>query len=294
VYNNEEEHMEGLTSPLRRLLGQNAQPAKGTHRAQVLSVCARKGGVGKTTTAVSIASGLALNYGKKVLLIDVDAQGHCSSALRNCISGVSTETLSSVLLGRKRDVSEIALSTKVPGLWVTAADKDLNHTEGIISGRIGKEFLLKRSLNVARTLFDFIVIDCPPNLGNLTVNALSASDWALIPCDMSTLALEGVDDIFEMLDALSDNLGHHVAVLGVLRTRFDTRNQKVNDAVNPILMKRYERELLDTKIPVNTQLAQSQVVGEPIFEVSKTCKGAVAYKNLMQEIEGRLGLPRNA
>jgi chromosome partitioning protein len=284
--------MVGLTSPLRRLLGQSTQPAKGTRRAQVLSVCARKGGVGKTTTAVSIASGLALNYGKKVLLVDVDAQGHCSSALRNCIAGVSTETLSSVLLGRKRDVSEIALSTKIPGLWVTAADKDLNHTEGILSGRIGKEFLLKRCMETARTLFDFIVIDCPPNLGNLTVNALSASDWALIPCDMSTLALEGVDDIFEMLEALADNLGHHVAILGVLRTRFDTRNQKVNDAVNPILLKRYGRELLDTKIPVNTQLAQSQVVGEPIYTVSKTCKGARAYTELMREIEGRLGLPK--
>ena len=146
-------------------------------------------------------------------------------------------------------------------------------------------------MEAARSRFDFIVIDCPPNLGNLTVNALSASDWALIPCDMSTLALEGVDDIFEMLEALSDNLGHNVAVLGVLRARFDARNQKVNDAVDPILAKRYAHELLSTRIPVNTQLAQAQVVGEPIFEVSKTSKGAKAYRDLMQEVAGRLGLP---
>ena len=283
--------MESLASPLRRLLGQHKQVAKGTRRAQVVSVCARKGGVGKTTTAVSVAAGLALNYGKKVLLVDVDAQGHCSSALRNCISGVATDTLSSVLLGRRRDVSEIALPTSIPGLWVTAGDKELNHTEGILSGRLGKEFLLRRSLEAARTRFDFIVIDCPPNLGNLTVNALVAADWALIPCDMSILALEGVDDIFEMLEALSDNLGKHVAVLGIVRTRFDTRNQKVNDAVNPILEKRYWRELLETKIPVNTQLAQSQVVGEPIYKVAKRCRGAIAYGDLLGEVAGRLGLP---
>jgi chromosome partitioning protein len=188
-------------------------------------------------------------------------------------------------------VSEIALPTSIPGLWVTAGDKELNHTEGILSGRLGKEFLLRRSLEAARTRFDFIVIDCPPNLGNLTVNALVAADWALIPCDMSILALEGVDDIFEMLEALSDNLGKHVAVLGIVRTRFDTRNQKVNDAVNPILEKRYWRELLETKIPVNTQLAQSQVVGEPIYKVAKRCRGAIAYGDLLGEVAGRLGLP---
>lgn len=282
--------MESLTSPIRRLLGQGRQLTPGKHSAQVISVCARKGGVGKTTTAVSLAAGLALNYGKRVLLVDVDAQGHCSSALHASISGVATDTLSSVLLGRRRDVSEIALPTTIPGMWVTAGDKELNHTEGILSGRIGKEFLLKRSLKTAETLYDFIVIDCPPNLGNLTINALAASDWALIPCDMSTLALEGVDDIFDMIESLADNLGHDLAVLGVLRTRFDARNQRVNDAVDPILERRYARQLLATKIPVNTQLAQAQVVGETVYHVAKNCRGARAYNDLIDEIAHRLGL----
>lgn len=284
--------MASLSNQLRRLVRGESRPAKGGHSAEVVAVCAQKGGVGKTTTAVNLAAGLAMRHGQRVLLLDVDAQGHCTSALHAELRGVGTESLSSVLLGRRRDVAEIAMGTAIPGLYLTPGDKDLSATEGVMAGRIGKEFLLRRALGVARTHFDAIVVDCPPNLGNLTINALMAADWVLIPSDMSVLALEGVDDIFDTLETLSDTLSHEPAILGILRTRYDARNARVNDRVESALRDRYARYLLETRIPVNTRLSQAQAEGQPIFRFDPTCRGAKAYAALVDEVVTRTGLTR--
>jgi chromosome partitioning protein len=278
-----------LGNSIRRLVGNSTRTSQGGRQAQVVAVCARKGGVGKTTTAVNLASGAARYHDAKVLLIDIDAQGHCASALHSCLRGVSTDSLSDVLLGKRRDIQDIVLSTDVPGLWVTPSDKDLGAAEGVMAGRIGKEFLLRSALKSARTHYDLIVIDCPPNLGSLTVNALMAADWCLIPCDMSVLALEGVDDIFEALDTLDDTMGHAVSVLGILRTRVDARNTKVNDAVVGSLRSRYGRALLSTQVPINTKLSQAQFEGEPVFTYDEACAGSRAYQQLLDEVGSRLG-----
>jgi chromosome partitioning protein len=283
-----------FTAPLRQLIGGVSPRTKGHHRAQIISVCARKGGVGKTTTAVNVAAGLALGFGKKVLLVDVDAQGHVMSSMRSLLKGISTESLTSVLLNKRKDLHDIAMPTAIERLFVTPSDKDLSQTEGVMSGRIGKEFLLRRSIEQARTEYDFIIIDCPPNIGHLTVNALVASDWVLVPCDMSILALEGVDDIFDTLETLADTFNHNLGVLGIVPTRYDSRNHKVNEAVLPMLRKRYSSELLNTFIPVNTRLAQAQVEGEPIFVHDPSCPGARAYDSLLDELALRLGIQRTS
>jgi len=233
-----------------------------------------------------------MDYGKKVLIVDVDAQGHVTSSLRATISGISSDAMSDVILTKRRELVEIAVKTSIDGLHITPSDKGLSQTEGLMSGRIGKEFLLKRSMGITRTHYDAIIIDCPPNLGHLTVNALVASDWVLVPCDMSVLALEGVDDIFDTLETLTDTLQHHLGVLGIVRTRYDGRNVKVNDAVEPILNHRYGGQLLDTKIPVNTRLAQAQVEGKPVFAYDGACRGAKAYRALIEEVAGRLGFSK--
>ena len=286
--------MVSFTAPLRRLIRNDTSPQAGTRQAQVISICAQKGGVGKTTTAVSRAAGLAMDYGKKVLLVDVDGQGHVMSSLRDTLPGLSTDRLGDVLLTKRRDIHEIALQTAIPGLWVTPSDKTLSQTEGLMSGRIGKEFLLKRSMQLARSHYDYNIVDCPPNLGHLTINALVASDWVLVPCDMSVLALEGVDDIFDTLETLTDSLQHHLGVLGIVRTRYDSRNMKVNDLVDPILRKRYAGELLSTLIPVNTKLAQAQAEGQPVFVHHGKCRGAKAYRTLINELAPRLGLVKTS
>lgn len=278
-----------LPSQLRRLIGGDRGPGRGDREAVVVAVCSQKGGVGKTTTAVNLAAGLAMLRKKRVLLVDMDGQGHCASALHAELRGVASDSLSGILLGRRRDVQEIALATAVDGLWVCPSDKDLGAAEGIMAGKMGKELLLRSALKVARTHYDVIVIDCPPNLGNLTVNALLAADWLLVPCDMSMLSVEGVDDIFETVDTVSDTLGHHLSVLGVLRTRVDPRNQKVNDAVTESLA-RYARYILPTAIPVNTTLTQAQLDGRSIFAFDPRCRGALAYEALVDEVIARTGM----
>jgi len=275
---------------IRRFVGGSRRVEPGFHQAKVVSVCTRKGGVGKTTTAVNLAAGLASKHGKKVLLVDMDAQGHCGTALHNVLRGATPDSVSSVVLGKRRELQEVALPTGVSGLWVTPSDKGLNATEGIMAGRIGKEFLLRSAMKVTRTHYDVIVIDCPPNLGNLTLNALMASDSVLIPCDMSVLSLEGVSDILETVDTLDESLGHNLRVLGILRTRFDRRNQKVNQTVESSLKERHGALVLNTRIPVNTRLSQAQNAGQPIFQFDPDCRGSAAYGEALDELVVRLRL----
>ncbi|MEE2780544.1 MAG: ParA family protein, partial [Myxococcota bacterium] len=198
-------------------------------------------------------------------------------------------SLGEILLGKKRDVHEVALSTQIPGLWVTPSDKDLSNTETVMGGRIGKEMMLRSALKCARTHYDVILVDCPPNLGTLTVNALVAADQVLIPCDMSILALEGVDDIYDTLETLDENLGHELSVLGILRTRVDRRNQRVNTRIESALSTRYTRDLLETTIPVNTRLAQAQDEGTPALRYDRSCAGSVSYQALAEELLPKLG-----
>lgn len=274
---------------LRAVARAATRPEPGLHRAQTIAVCTRKGGVGKTTTAVNLAAGLAIRNHKKVLLVDMDGQGHCGSALHSELRGVTSETVGDILLGKRRDMQEAALATAIPGLWITPSDKDLGAAEDAMSSKLGKELLLRSALKVAKTHYDYIILDCPPNLGTLTINAMMAADWALIPCDMSILALEGVDDIVETLDALDDTFGHELPVLGMLRTRVDLRNQKMNGKIEDALRGRYASMLLETVIPVNTRLAQAQMDGQPILRHDASCTGAKAYDALLEELAPRLG-----
>ena len=297
-----------LTGSLRRLLGGERDRAPQTsarpdtrerpraetpaREADVIAVCAQKGGVGKTNTAVNVAAGLALLGGKRVLLLDMDPQGHCALALKAELPDAERDArsrLPEVLVHRRIDVLAASFETRIPGLWLCSADRELAQAEASVQGRIGKEFLLRQALRSARGQFDAIVIDCPPNLGTLTLNALLAADWLLAPCDMSTLSVEGIGDIFETVETVRETLGHHLAVVGVVKTRYDAKNRKVNEAVNRTL-ERWARHLLRAHVPVNTALAQAQLLGTAIFRSDPACKGAEAYAAVTREIARRVGL----
>lgn len=274
-------------SDLRRLVtGAAIEP--GTRQAHVVAVTARKGGVGKTTTTVNLGAGLALFHRRKVLLIDMDAQGHVEMSLRTETRGRAPDALSRVLLQKRRDVQEIVQPTSVDGLWFVGSDHGLNQTEGEMASRIGKEMLLKHALRLARTHFDVVLVDCPPNLGSLTVNALVAADRVLVPCDLSTLSLDGVDALLETLDTVQESLNPGIGLLGLLRTRVDRRNQTMNAAIEETLRRRYGAWLLETEIGVSTAIAKAQHAGRPVFLDEAESRGAQAYRALAAEIDRQL------
>ncbi len=277
-----------LMTTLRRLAEPAPEPAP--VRARVLAVAAQKGGVGKTTTAVNLAVAAARFQGLRTLLVDLDGQGHVETALVAHLAESPGEgpSLSDILLGRQRDLLEVVRPTRIPGLFVTPSDKGLAATEGILAGRIGKEFLLRGVLHRARERFDWVVLDCPPNLGNLTLNALAAADACLVPCDMSILALSGVSDLCAVLDTIRERLGHPIALLGIVPTRVDRRNARLTEAVLAELAGTYGDLVCRTHVPVSAALARAQMEGMSIHDFDSTSAGARAYRALADEVSERL------
>ncbi|MEL6180161.1 MAG: ParA family protein [Myxococcota bacterium] len=259
----------------------------GNRRAEVIAIAAQKGGVGKTTTAVHLAAGLAQFQHKRVLLMDMDAQGHVETSILQHVGPHNQESLGQILLGKRRDIYEIATATQLDGLWYIPSDRELNHIEAQMASRIGRELLLKRAVRIARTHFDVIIIDCPPNLGSLTINALVAADSILVPCDLSVLSLDGVQNIYDTVETIRDTLNPDLRLLGLLRTRVDRRNQKVNGAIEHTLTEAYGPWVLDTDIGICTAISKAQLAGQTVFTYDPRCRAAAHYEELAAEVVRR-------
>lgn len=280
-----------ISTGLRKLVKTESRYAKGQRNAVVIAVATVKGGVGKTTTAVNLATGLAKFHGKKVLLIDLDAQGHCSTSLSAALptAGPEPTPISEVLLSEERlDVLDARRTTTIANLDLTPADRGLAEAEGRISQKIGKELLLRDALEFARTHYDVILMDCPPNKGNLTLNALLAADQVLIPTDLSPLSVQGADDLLETVLTIRDRLNHRVEILGVVLTRVDGRNVTINQEILKSIEAAWGDLVLDQTIGINTQLARAQLSGESIFDHAPQSRGAEHYKGLADEVIARL------
>lgn len=281
-----------LKSGIRRIAGaddqtQNTTPTlpRGQHNATVIAVAAQKGGVGKTTTSVNLASALARHHGLKVLLVDVDPQGHVYTAIKRQVHA-GGGALSTVLTDERggREVMEITTETMVDGLHLTPCDPRLAGAEDLLGTRIGKEFILRDALQTTRTHYDIIMIDCPPNLGNLTVNALVASDLVLVPCDPSPLAVNGVDALIGTVSTIANRLNPNIDILGLLMTRVDRRNVKLNQAVREQLEAAYGEVLLPVDIGINNSLSQAQMSGLDIFDFAPNSRGAEHYASLAAHV----------
>lgn len=260
----------------------------GNRDARVLAIAAQKGGVGKTTTSLSLASATARFCEQRVLVIDLDPQCHVNLAMRDQVH-VGGGSLSEVMSDKGGlEVEEITTSTEVDGLFVTPPDPQLMTLEDRLSGRIGKELALKKALEITRTHYDLIVIDCPPNIGTLTLNALAAADQVLIPTTATALGAAGVSGLIEAVADVREHYNPDLAMLGVLLTRVDGRNARTNDAVYQLMDDSWGDLLLPVQIGVNDALSQSQLAGQDIYAYDPTSRGAAQYRELAELVATRL------
>lgn len=278
-----------LTDRIKQLISVEAKGdprnLAGSKKANILAICSQKGGVGKTTTAVNLGAALTQNHQKKVLVVDLDPQGHVEKSLGSIIpDGIEYTPISSILMSKRGNLLDATIKTQYEDLHITPGDRALYDTEGALSSKIGREFILSNSLKIARTQYDYILFDCPPNLGNLTINALCAADYVLIPCEMSVLAFEGVTDLIDTLETVNDRLNKHLKVLGVVFTRVDGRNTTMNQLVEENLKNYFNGKLFKTRVTVNTALNKAQLEGKPIFNFAPSSTGAENYASLADEL----------
>ncbi len=275
-----------LTDKIKELISAEApRYNKGEKNSVVMAVCSQKGGVGKTTTSVNLAAAFAEFHSKKVLVVDLDPQGHVEKSLGAIVpDGVEYTPLSETLTNKKGNILASVIQTKNNDLAITPGDHALYETEGALSSKIGREFILSQALKNAKTHYDLIIIDCPPNLGNLTINALCAADYALIPCEMSVLAFEGVTDLLNTVDLVNERLNKALKILGVLFTRVDGRNVTMNQLIEENLKNYFKGTIFKTRVTVNTDLNKAQLEGVPVFKFAPSSTGSVNYQSLADEI----------
>jgi chromosome partitioning protein len=252
--------------------------------AKIISIVNQKGGVGKTTTSINLAAFLA-QEGKPTLLIDIDPQANATSGI-----GVQKEsirnTVYDILAREVHPLSAVSL-TSIKGLHLVPSTTDLAGVEVELVNKEAREFILKSALEKVADNYHYILIDCPPSLGLLTVNALTASDKVIIPIQSEYYALEGLGKLLRTVSLIRRSLNPELEIGGALITMHDKR-LKLSFKVIDEVRNHFPGPVFDTIIPRNVKLAEAPSFGKSIFSYDVFSKGARAYKNLAREVQDRV------
>lgn len=247
---------------------------------RIIAIVNQKGGVGKTTTSINLAAGLAAKD-LRVLLIDMDPQGNASTGLgipraqrENTIYNVLTEGL---------PVDEAIKPTEVENLFVLPSHVDLSAAEMEIGHTEGRTRLLRDAIEAAKSKFDYVMIDCPPSLNLLTINALSAARSVIVPLQCEFFALEGLSQLLQTVEMAKASINPALAIDGVMLTMFDRRN-RLSAQVAEDVRKHLGRAVFQTIIPRNVRIAESPSFGQPVITYAPNSKGAKAYLDLADEL----------
>ena len=247
--------------------------------AKVISIANQKGGVGKTTTSVNLSTCLA-QKGKKVLLIDIDPQGNATSGLG--VDARETKSIYDVIINEV-NIKDTVHSTMVKKLYVCPANIDLAGAEVELVSMVSRETRLKDAIDEIRDEFDYVIIDCPPSLGLITLNAFTASDSVLIPIQCEYYALEGLGQLINTIKLVQKHLNKNLEIEGVVLTMFDLRTN-LSTQVATEVEKYFGNKVFQTVIPRNIRLSEAPSHGLPITLYDKDSKGAETYKKLAKEL----------
>jgi chromosome partitioning protein len=255
--------------------------------ARIIALSNQKGGVGKTTTAINLATALAA-CGNRVLVIDFDPQGNTTTGF-----GIDKRNLPassySLLMGDS-DLAASTIATSVPNLWIVPSTIHLSGAEVELVPVMARENRLKEALAPASEIYDYVFIDCPPSLGLLTINALVASTDIFIPLQCEFFAMEGLSQLFKTIDLVKRNLNPQLELLGVLLTMFDKRNNLAQQVVNDV-REHLGEKVFDTIIPRNVRLSEAPSHGAPGLIYDVKSPGSQAYIRLAAELMQRFTVP---
>ncbi len=247
---------------------------------RIIAIANQKGGVGKTTTSINLSSALA-ECGKKVLVIDTDPQGNTTSGLGVDKNNLDN-TIYELILGES-SIHECILKDVLKGVAVLPSNVNLAAAEIELIGVDKKEFILKKEVDWVKDQYDYILIDCPPSLSMLTINAMTTANTVLVPIQCEYYALEGLSQLIHTVNLVKERLNPELAMEGVVFTMFDSRTNLSNQVVENV-KEHFKQKVFNTVIPRNIRLAEAPSYGMPISEYDPKSAGAEAYRLLAKEI----------